>query len=229
MPGVADILREIHRLRRHAREMQQELDRAPIVLKAHRTKAEKIQAAYQEAQETLKKLKITTHEKEVTLKTAVQQTAKYERQLDEATDTKQMEALKHEIGHEKTKSSALEDEILAALGEIDERTAKLPEQEKAAAASKSDLAAFEVEHKERVARLGEELKAALAGVATVEAQLPPDMRQHYQRMINAFGADAFAPVEGTTCSYCNMQITSQQQIEVQSGEFVLCRSCGRAL
>ena len=45
MPGVADILREIHRLRRHAREMQQELDRAPIVLKAHRTKAEKIQAA----------------------------------------------------------------------------------------------------------------------------------------------------------------------------------------
>jgi uncharacterized protein len=229
MPGVADILREIHRLRRHAREMQQELDRAPIVLKAHKNKMEKTEAAATEAHDGLKKLKVASHEKEVSLKSNVQQIAKYEKQLDEVTDMKQMEALKHQIATAKEKVAALEDEILNSLGEIDERTAKLPEQDKAAAAAKTDFANFEKEHKERNARLGEELKTALAGIAEVEARIPPDMKQHYQRMINAFGADAFAPAEGTTCTYCHAQITSQQQIEVQAGEFVLCRSCGRGL
>jgi predicted nucleic acid-binding Zn-ribbon protein len=229
MPGVADFLREIHRLRRHAREMQQELDRAPLVLKAHKAKKEKAEAAAADAHDTFKKLKVATHEKEVTLKTTVQQIAKYEKQLDEVTDMKQMEALRHQIANAREKVSALEDEILNSLGEIDERTAKLPEQDKAAANAKTDFAAFEAEQKDRNARLAEELKQALSGIADVESKLPPDLKQHYQRMINAFGADAFAPAEGGTCSFCHAQITSQQQIEVQAGEFVLCRSCGRGL
>jgi uncharacterized protein len=229
MPGVADILREIHRLRRHAREMQQEIDRAPIVLKAHKNKMEKAETAAAEAHDALKKLKVASHEKEVSLKSTVQQIAKYEKQQDEVTDMKQMEALKHQIATAKEKVATLEDEILNALGEIDERTAKLPDQDKAAATAKIDFAKFETEHKERIARLAEELKTALAGITQVEAGIPADMKQHYQRMINAFGADAFAPAEGTTCSYCHAQITSQQQIEVQAGEFVLCRSCGRGL
>ena len=68
MPGVADILREIHRLRRHAREMQQEIDRSPIVLKAHKNKMEKAEAAAAGGHDALKKLKVATHEKEVSLK-----------------------------------------------------------------------------------------------------------------------------------------------------------------
>lgn len=229
MPGVSEVLREIHRLRRHAREMQQELDRAPIVLKAHKAKADKIDAAYHEAQDALKKLKVATHEKEVSLKTCNQQIAKYEKQRDEVTDTKQMEAIKHQLATTREKIAVLEDEILNAMGETDDRTANLPQLEAAAAAAKKALAAFEAEQKERNVRLAEELQTAQAGIVEVEAKLPADLRQHYQRMINAFGADAFAAVEGPTCSYCNMQITSQQQIEVQAGEFVLCRSCGRGL
>src|SRR5262245_49660783 len=199
MPGVAEFLREIHRLRRHAREMQQELDRSPVVIKARKTKMEKLAAAAAEAHEALKKLKVATHEKEVTLKTTVQQLAKYDKQLDEVTDTKQMDALRHQIASAKEKVSTLEDEILNSLGEIDERTAQLPAQDQTAATAKAELAVFEGDQKERNARLAEELKAALTGIAEVESRLPPDMKQHYQRMINAFGADAFAPADGTTC------------------------------
>jgi predicted nucleic acid-binding Zn-ribbon protein len=229
MPAVADLFREIHRLRRHAREMQAELDRAPIVLKAHKTRTEKIDATSHDAHDALKKLKVASHEKEVSLKSAVQQLAKYERQLDEASDTKQMEAMRHQIATAKQKIAALEDEILTALGEIDERTAKLPEQEKAAAQAKSDFAAFEIEHKERIGRLSDELKSATANLGLVEASLPAELRQQYQRIINAYGADSFAAVDGPTCTHCHTAITSQQQIEIQDAQFVLCRSCGRML
>lgn len=229
MPGVADILREIHRLRLHAREMQAEIDRNPIVLKAHRNRAAKVEETFREGQETLKKVKVSAHEKEVSLKSASGQLAKYEKQLDTVVDTKQMEAFKHQIDHTKTTIATLEDEALAALGEIDERTAQLPELEKAAKQAKADLAAFERDQSERLARQSEELKSALAGLATAEGKLPAEMRPQYQRIVNAYGADSLASVEGNTCRHCHTHITSQQGIELLAGEFVLCKSCGRGL
>lgn len=229
MPGVADILREIHRLRRHAREMQAEIDRNPILLKAHRTRAAKVEDSFREGQETLKKLKVSAHDKEVSLKSAAAQLAKYEKQLDTAIDTKQMEAFKHQIDHTKALIATLEDEALAALGEIDERTAQLPELEKAAKQAKADLAAFERDQSERLGRLTEELKSALASLTTADAQLPPDARPQYQRIVNAYGADSLAAVEGNTCQHCHTHITSQQGIELIAGQFVLCKSCGRGL
>ncbi len=229
MAGVSDSLREIHRLRRHAREMQAEIDRGPLTLKAHRARAAKIEDVARDAHESLKKLKVTAHEKEVSLKSTVGQIAKYEKQLDTASDTKQMEALKHQIEHAKAQAATLEDEILTALAEIDERTAKLPQQDADAAKAKNDLAAFEAEHQDRLQRLAEELRSALAQLAEVEAHLPADVKPQYQRAVNAYGADALAAVEGQTCQQCHTQITSQQRIELLAGQFVLCKSCGRGL
>lgn len=229
MSGVVEILREIHRLRLHAREMQAEIERNPIVLKAHRNRAAKVEESFREGQDSLKKLKVLAHEKEVSLKSAAAQLAKYEKQLETAVDTKQMEAFKHQIDHTKATIAALEDETLAALGEIDERTSKLPEIEKAAAQAKADLASFEREQSERVARQSDELKSALAGLGAAEAKLPADSRPHYQRIVNAYGADSLASVEGNTCRHCHTHITSQQGIELLAGEFVLCKNCGRGL
>ena len=229
MAGVPNTLREIHRLRRHVRELQTEIDRGPVQLKAWRAKTAKAEDAFKLAQDELKHLKVSAHEKEVTLKTTVQQVAKYERQLDDVTDTKQIEALKHQIAHGKEKVAALEDEILTALGEMDERSAKLPEQEKAAAKAKGDLAAFEADHKARLERLAAELQQTLGLLKEAETQLPPDVWPQYQRIVNAYGADALAGVHGQNCAHCHTQITSQQLHEVQTGQFVCCRSCGRGL
>src|SRR5581483_7791923 len=131
MAGIGDTFREIHRLRRHARDLQQELDRGPYQLKAHKAKAARVEDQFREAQEALKKLKVATHENEVSLKAAHGQIAKYERQLDEATDKKQYDALKHEITSAREKAQALEDAILEGMSETEERSAKLPEQERA--------------------------------------------------------------------------------------------------
>src|SRR4051812_21555284 len=94
MAGIGDVLREIHRLRKHARDLQQEIDRGPIQLKARRNVAAKAEQAAADAHADLKKLKVATHEKEVSLKAAHAQIAKYEKQQDEVTDKKQFDALK---------------------------------------------------------------------------------------------------------------------------------------
>src|SRR5947209_18934198 len=149
MPGIGETFGEIHRLRRFARDLQQEIDRGPIQLKARRNFAAKIAEAHRTAQDELKKLKVSVHEKEGSLKAAHTQIAKYEKQLDDVTDKKQYDALKHEIASAQAKARALEDEILEGMSETEERTAKLPEFEKSAAKANDDVAAFEREQAER--------------------------------------------------------------------------------
>jgi predicted nucleic acid-binding Zn-ribbon protein len=229
MPGIGETFREIHRLRRFARDLQQEIDRGPIQLKARRNVAAKIAETYQTAQDELKKLKVSVHEKEGALKATHTQIAKYEKQLDEAADKKQYDALKHEIATVRAKTAALEDEILEAMSETEERTAKLPEQEKAVAKGKTDLATFEREQSERLARLADELKTTLSQLKEAEGSIPEQYAPQYQRMVNAFGADALAAVENHSCAHCHTNITVQQMHDVETGELAICRSCGRGL
>src|SRR5262245_38001582 len=229
MSGISNVLREIHRLRKHASELQEQIDRAPVQLKAQKNKAAKTETTFAGAQEALKKAKVSILEREATLKSTHQQIAKYERQKDEATDPKAYEALQHEIAAAKKQAQAVEDEILEAMAGVEEQTAKLPELEATKKKVITEVAAFEGDQKERLARLSGELKSALEQLKAAEAQVPDDFRPQYQRLVNAYGADSLAAVEGQTCSHCHMQITFQQQHEVTTGHFICCKSCGRGL
>jgi predicted nucleic acid-binding Zn-ribbon protein len=229
MAGISDVFRDIHRLRRLARDLQTEIDRAPYQLKAHRAKAAKLEETFKAAQDTLKHLKVTIRDREATLKATHQQIAKYKRQLDEATDKKQYDALQHEITAVEGKATALEEEILNGMAESEERAAQLPEQEKAVARGKDELAAFEKDQQARLARLAAELQQSLAQLKETEAQLPDDVKPLYARLVTGFGADALAAVKDRTCQQCHTAITIQQQHEIESGRYVTCRSCGRGL
>src|SRR3954462_12157492 len=112
MPGTAVILRELHRLQRHARDLRDQIDRGPAVLKAQQNRVGRQEEQFREAQETLKKLKVEIHQKEVTLKGKQQQIAKHEKQLNEAAGKKEYDALKTEIAADRTACTKLEDEIL---------------------------------------------------------------------------------------------------------------------
>jgi predicted nucleic acid-binding Zn-ribbon protein len=229
MASISDVFRDIHRLRRLARDLQTEIDRAPYQLKAHRAKAAKLEETFKTAQDTLKHLKVTIRDREATLKSTHQQIEKYKRQFDEAKDKKQYEALQHEITGVEGKAAALEEEILNGIAESEERAAQLPEQEKAVARGKDELAAFEKDQQARLARLAAELQQSLAQLKETEGQLPDDVKPLYARLVTGFGADALAAVKDRTCQHCHTAITIQQQHEIESGRYVTCRSCGRGL
>lgn len=229
MAGPATILREIHRLRRHAKDLQAEIDRGPRLLKAQQAKVARQEEAAREAHETLKRLKVTSHEKEVQLKTKQQQVAKHERQLNEAAGKKEYDALKTEIAHDRKACQQLEDEILDALMEIEERTAQLPEVEKAVQRAKEEYVAFEKSAQARQASLVEQLGQAVQGLKEAEATLPPDVRLPYDRLVAARGEEALAAVQDRNCTACYTGITAQNHNDLILGQFVLCKSCGRIL
>jgi uncharacterized protein len=229
MAGPATILREIHRLRRHARDLQSEIERGPRLQRAQQTKVTKQEEAVREAHDALKRLKMVSHEKEGQLKATLQQISKHERQLNEAGSKKEYDALKTEIAADKKKCQGLEDEILGCMAEIEERTAQLPELEKGVQQAKTEYADYEKNFQSRSTALSEQLNQAFRGIKEVESTLPADIRPQYDRLVTARGEDAMAPVEHRTCMACYTEITAQSYNDLMLSQFVLCKSCGRAL
>lgn len=229
MAGPAAILRETHRLRRHAKDLQSEIERSPRVIKGQQAKVARQEELYREAQEALKHLKVTVKEKEADLKATYAQIAKHEKQLNEAAAKKEYDALKAEIAGDRKKCLRLEDEILEGMAETDERAAQLPEMDKAIKKAKEEAAQFEKEAQTRVAGLQEQLQKAQQQLKEVEATLPEDVHMLYERQVEGRGEDALSSVQDRNCAACYTAITAQSYNDLLAGRLVVCKSCGRIL
>lgn len=227
--SVVDIMRELHRLRKHARDLREQIERAPRTLDIQRAKVAREEKAVVEARESLKKLKAGIMDKELTLKSTHQEMVKKKAYLNAASSTKEYQALDHEIKNAVSLCSRLEEEILNAMAEVEERTAKLPELEKAVQKTKDDLTQLERTSGERLASHKEQLEQAMAKVKEVEATLPEEVRLTYIRMSNARDDEALSAVQARNCTACATSITGQMYNDLLSGRLVLCKSCGRIL
>src|SRR5687767_4072206 len=122
---VPPILKELHRLRRHLRELQSEIDLGPRVMKAQEQKLAAEEQAHKGAHETLKRLKLRQKEDEVSLKATEQRLLKLQADMNMAGSKKEYDAKQSEIDQATAKRGEFEDAILAAMAEIEERTAAM--------------------------------------------------------------------------------------------------------
>lgn len=229
MSGPATLFREIHRLRRFAHDLQEQIDRLPRQQKAQQTKVARQEETLHQAQDALKHLKVDLHAKEGALKATHGQIAKYQKQLNEAESKKEYEALQHEINDAKTACGKLEEEILDALSSSEEKTAQLPDLEKAVQQAKEEQTQFLSAMQERLTSYQSQLGETQKQLHEREAVLPAGLRAQYERVIAAMGHEALASVQGRSCAACYTEITAQQHNELQQELFVLCKSCGRIL
>lgn len=229
MTGTATILRELHRLRCHIKNLSDEIERLPKQINAAKGKVARAEDALRQAQDYIKKLKVTNSEKEKALKAKTGDANKYQKQRDEATVKKEYDALQHELAAAQAMCQQLEDEILAGLMEVDERTAGLPALEKGVKQAKDDLANFDQISSKRKAELTEELQKTQQLLKEAEPALPEDIQPIYARGVKARGHDAMALVQDKNCTACYTSITAQQFNELSQGDFVPCKSCGRFL
>lgn len=229
MSNAVSTLREIHRLRRHARNLQDEIERLPRKLRAQQTKVTRQEELLKESQEAVKKAKVATHEREVTLKTVQLLIAKHEKQRNETTSRKEYDTLNAEIEAERRNCQKLEDQILESMLAADEQAAKVPELEKALQTARQECADFEHTAKERQTSLQQQMAQALQELKEIEKSLAEDVREQYERLVSARHEDAMSAVLSKTCSACHTEITAQSYNNLLAGRFVLCKACGRIL
>jgi uncharacterized protein len=229
MPGPAVILKELHRLRRHIKDLETKIEQAPKQLGLQQKKLATQEEAFKQAQDHVKSLTLQMREKEVSIKATQAQVLKYEKQLDGAANKKEYDTLKTEIASEKGHIAKLEDEILAALAESEAKAALLPEAEKTVKKARADFAQWEIDQQERLKRFSDDRAKSQEALKATEATLPEDIFSLYQRHITAKGLDTLSGVNGRVCSACYTEITSQMLSELKREMFMLCKNCGRML
>jgi predicted nucleic acid-binding Zn-ribbon protein len=226
---VPQLLKELHRLRRHLRELQSEIDLGPRVQKARQTKLAAEEQTHKDAYDTIKKLKLKQKEDEGTLKQTEQRISKLEFDLNVAGSKKEFDAKQSEIAQATAKKGELEDAILTAITEIEERTAKLPDVEKQWAEAQKEFATAQAEAKERLERMLADQKETQAKLAETEAKLPANVKPLYERLVKAYGADGLAGLKSRSCQQCRMTVTEMVVTKINAGDYVTCPTCGRGL
>ena len=229
MPGPAVILKELHRLRRFMKDLDAKIEEAPRKLAIQQKKLANQEEAFKKAQEDLKNLAMSIRDKEGSVKATQTQIQKYEKQRETAANKKEFDTFNAEIAAEKSHIAKHEDEILAMMGQVEEKTALMPEAEKTVQKARADYAQFEKDQKERLLRFAEEKTRTLEELKAAEATLPEDVRSLYDRHITAKGMDTLSAVNGRVCMACYTEITSQMVSELKREMFMLCKNCGRML
>jgi len=230
MSSVTTVLRELHRLRKHIRDLQTEIDLGPRVMAEQQSTHDAEKQAHADSYEAIKKLKLKQKDDEGTLKTVEQQVEKYKGQLNSAGSKKEFDAKESEIKQATAKKGELEDSILTTITDIEERTANIPTVEKQWATAQAEFEQFKRDARERMQRLQDDLKAANEQLLVAEPKLPQDVKGPYERMVKSYGPDGLSAVVGRACQQCRTNLTEQQRNDLLGGRmFVTCPRCGRGL
>ena len=229
MPPVTEVFREAHRLRKHLRELQKEIDLGPRVLKGRQDDLDEERQAHKDHHDSITRLKLKQREDEGSLKQTDTRLAKLEEQLIGISVQKEYDAKKSEIAQARAKKADLEDAILATMTEIEERTTAIPAIEKKWADAQAAFTEFQRQAADRLEMLKNDLAASKMALAKVEEGIPEDIRPRYEKFVKAHGPEAMAQVKGKTCMGCRTDLTDQKLIELRRGEFMQCPTCGKIL
>lgn len=229
MSSIAATLRECHRLRRHVRTLQEEVDRGPRVLRGRETTLAQHRQTHHDHHDAITKLKLKLREDEGTLKQTEARLDKLREQVNTAANQKEYDAKLSEIAQAQIKKGHLEDAILATMAELEGKTAEVPAVDRQWADVQAEFAEFRKEAEERLQRLKADQAMSREELAKVEVAIPATMRPKYDALVKAHGPDAFAAVKDRVCQGCRTTLTQQKCLELQAGGFFLCPSCGKML
>lgn len=229
MAGPGPILKECHRLLELVRDLDQRIANSPRQLQVQKTKVAAAEENLKKAHDEINGLKVKIRDREASIKSTFAQIAKWEKQRESSDNKKEYDAFGAEIVQAQGRIGAFEEEVLVTMGELEEKIAQLPTVEQATQVVRNEAAHFEKEYQERVERFRSERARAAEALTKSEAEVPPEIKPIYSKIVGAKGADALSGLEGRTCVACYTELTPQNFNDVNRGAFLMCKSCGRIL
>jgi uncharacterized protein len=218
-------------------KLLEQLDRAEKMLELGPRRiavAEKKVAAAQDAcsaqKEEMQQLRKAADEVSLTLKTSEAGVAKHKQRLNDATANKEYQIIQGQITAAIAASGLLEDQVLNMLGDVDVAGEELSRLQQEVVTLQQKVVEVKAEVLSREPGLTVEIQRVTAEIAEVEKVIPGgEAKATYRRLRGAMGAAAMARMEDNYCSECNTEATPQDRVQMNMGEFILCRRCGRIL
>lgn len=220
----------LHKLLEQLERAEKLLDLGPRRIAVAEKKVATAEATCAAQKEEIRRLKKAADEVSLTLKTSEAGVEKHKQRLNDATGNKEYQIIQTQITDAIAASGELEDQVLNMLGDVDVATEELARLEQDVAAAQAKVAEVKADVKSREPGLTAEIERATGGIKEAETVIPGgESMAMYKRLRSSMGAAAMARMEDNYCSECNTAATSQDQVQMNMGEFILCRRCGRIL
>lgn len=223
-------LRHLQDLERRAAALRTDID-------AVDEKRSEIETPVIEAQRALEALTKTIEERQALRRagdrdvaTLQQRLTKFKQQLMAVTNSREYEAVLHEIATVEGELKAREDQTITLLFELDELTPQadaaartVADRRDAAGVSLAGLADDTQRH-----RL--ELAAVDGSITALRAKVDPVALALYDRTAKRYARYAVAELKGELCVGCNVKIRPMLASDIRRGEkIVQCENCTRLL
>jgi predicted nucleic acid-binding Zn-ribbon protein len=226
MSVSASALRELHRLHRQLSELRSRLERGPRQIQATDAHVRKIQQDLDAAKENVKRTRITADQKELQLREREGRILDIRRKLNSCSTNREYQAFLEQIAADEQANSVLSDEILELLDKVKELQGVVEQVQVQKLKLEQELEALRQRVNESRAALELDVGRLTKDLAAAELQLPNDFRRDYQRLVNARGEEALAPLDGDCCGGCYQTLTPQTINELILAKPVFCKSCG---
>lgn len=184
------------------------------------------------AQAERKLLEVQTHiqRAESEIDAARQQIRKFRDQQLQIKSNDEYRALEKQIATALEQISALEDNELASMEEVERARGGVALQKAALDKQTARVQADVNEFMERSGGLDAELKAQQAERATRAADMDRDWLSRYERLFSRQHEAAVVVIEHGTCGHCHMRLAPSQIVEARRhDQLVFCDFCGHIL
>ncbi|WP_166831019.1 zinc ribbon domain-containing protein [Thalassoroseus pseudoceratinae] len=222
-------LKELHDLHLQLHDVQKSLRRGPKQIARYQQAIETRQQELQDAKQHLKDLQHTASVKNQDLQVLESKIVDLNVKLNAAKTNQEFDVFQRQIEADTTAKEVAEVEILETLERIDHQQGAVKKAE--AAVVDAEAEAKEIAEKIAAAEAGlKRQEEELAGqVADREKLIPATVLKQYRRVVAVQGANCLSPVENKTCQACYTKLSPQHNVEVNTGKYLFCRSCGRLL
>ena len=224
-----DVLRTLHRIHRQLGDLRERLDRGPKHIRAGDANVKHREDELAKIREEAKTLRKAVDQKQLELKSIEQKVKDLKIKLNAAASNREYQILKEQIAADEMAKSVLEDEIIEALEGIDAFQPKIVETEGGLTAGRDKAAQIRTDVQRQQPLIQADIQRLEAELQQCEANLPPVIRDVYQRIARTKGEDALAPVVDGSCGGCNQQVPLNVQAEIRMLHPSFCKTCGRLL
>ena len=223
-------LKRLHELHIRLQDINKQLEHGPRQVKARQQILAKKQAEVDALKAELKQTRMLADQKNLQLKTNESKIEQLRGKLNQATSNREFDIIKSQIDADTMANSVLEDEILEVLEKVDQHQQKIKQIDDDAAQTPADV--------RRVAQEVETMAPKLRGAGhraadgtrgsredpalDCDGDLSP-ARAGTRRRGAGDGRDISA------CTACFEILTANYLVELNTGKFLFCRSCGRLL
>lgn len=214
---------EIARIRREMEDIPRRKAQMESALDAQKERVAAADRALLEAQGRIRRA-------EGEIEGARLQERKYREQQLQIKSNDEYRALENQIAALKGRISALEDDELAAMDEVDRLKAAAAEQKAELARQTERVAAEVADFLSRAKKLGDGLAPLEADRASRAAEVDADWLSRYERIAAKGGGAAVTVIEHGTCGHCHMKLSPAQAVQARRhDQLVFCDFCGRIL